>query len=308
MTSSRDPAMDRRSGIGFAIGAYGLWGVLPVYFLLLAPSGPVEIVALRVVLSLVFCAILLSVTRGWRAFAAIARNRRLLAAMAIAGLFIVINWLVFVYAALNGQILETSLGYFLNPVVTVLLGVLVLGERLRPLQWASVALVVVAVLVIAIGYGEVPWIALIIAASFALYGFVKKKVGSQVDAISGLTLETAWLTPAAIVTLIVMGSMGGLTLGTAGPGHALLLLGAGVVTAVPLLLFAAASRRLPLTWMGMTQYLAPVLQFLFGAFILQEDMPLERWIGFGLVWVAIIVLSIDMFLSARPRRASVTPA
>ncbi len=300
--------MDRRSGIGFAIGAYGLWGVLPVYFLLLAPSGPVEIVALRVVLSLVFCAILLSVTRGWRAFAAIARNRRLLAAMAIAGLFIVINWLVFVYAALNGQILETSLGYFLNPVVTVLLGVLVLGERLRPLQWASVALVVVAVLVIAIGYGEVPWIALIIAASFALYGFVKKKVGSQVDAISGLTLETAWLTPAAIVTLIVMGSMGGLTLGTAGPGHALLLLGAGVVTAVPLLLFAAASRRLPLTWMGMTQYLAPVLQFLFGAFILQEDMPLERWIGFGLVWVAIIVLSIDMFLSARPRRASVTPA
>jgi chloramphenicol-sensitive protein RarD len=308
VTSPRDPAADRRSGIGFAIGAYGLWGVLPVYFLLLAPSGPIEIVAWRIVLSLVFCAILLTVTRGWRGFAVIAKNRRLLGAMAIAGLLIVINWLTFVYGTLNGHVLETSLGYFLNPVVTVLLGVLVLGERLRPLQWVSIGMVAVAVLVIAIGYGSVPWIALILAITFGLYGFVKKKVGGQVDAVSGLTLETAWLTPAAIIALIVMASMSGLTLGAAGAVHTILLLSAGVLTAVPLLLFAAAARRLPLTWMGMTQYLAPVLQFLFGAFILQEDMPLERWIGFALVWVAIIILTVDMFLSARPRRASVTPA
>jgi chloramphenicol-sensitive protein RarD len=308
MTPPRDQAPSRQSGVAFAIGAFGLWGVLPVYFLLLDPSGPVEIVAWRIVLSLVFCAILLTVMRGWRGFALIARNRRLLGVMAIAGLLILVNWLTFVYGTINGQVLETSLGYFINPVVTVLLGVLVLGERLRPLQWASVAIVVVAVIVIVIGYGSVPGISLILAVTFALYGLVKKKVGAQVDAISGLTLETAWLTPFAVIALVALGATGALTLGTAGPAHAVLLISAGAVTAVPLLLFAAAARRVPLTWMAMTQYLAPVLQFLFGAVILHEDMPLSRWIGFALVWVAIMVLTIDMFLNARTRRASVAAA
>lgn len=308
MTSVPDRVADRRSGLAYAIGAYGLWGVLPIYFLLLAPSGPIEIVAWRIVLSLVFCVVLLSVTRGWRAFSVIARSRRLVSAMALAGVLIVVNWLVYVYGTLNGHVVETSLGYFINPVVTVLLGVFVLGERLRPLQWASVAIVTVAVLVIAIGYGSIPWIALTLAASFGLYGLLKKKVGSTVDAVSGLTLETAWLTPAAIVALIVIGCAGGLTLGTAGPMHTVLMISAGVVTAVPLLLFASAARRLPLSWIGLAQYLAPLLQFIFGAFVLQEAMPVGRWIGFGLVWVAIIVLTIDMFLAAKPRRASLEGA
>ncbi len=304
MISPSVAAGHRRGGLAYAIGAYGLWGIMPVYFIALAPSGPVEIVAWRIVLSLIFCAVLLTVTRGWRAFAAIAQNPRLTIAMALAGALILVNWLTYVYATLSGQVVETALGYFINPVVTVLLGVFVFAERLRPLQWVSVGLVAVAVLVIGVGYGSVPWIALILAVTFAIYGLVKKKVGGQVDAVAGLTLETAWLTVPAIVALAVIASTGGITLGANGALHTVLLASAGIITAVPLLLFAAAARRLPLSWIGLAQYLAPVLQFAIGVFVLGEDMPPERWFGFALVWVAIIVLTIDMFLSARSRRAS----
>ena len=293
-----------RTGVGlaFAIGAYGLWGFLPLYFTTLAPAGPIEIVAWRVVLSLVFCAILLTVTRGWHALAVIARDRRTILIMGAAGALILVNWLVYVFAALNGHVVEAALGYFTNPIVTVLLGVLVLRERLRPMQWTALGLSAVAVLVLAVNYGQFPWIALALAFSFGLYGFIKKQVGARVDAISGLTIETAWLAPIAAVVLIVLSLNGELVLGTQPAVHTALLLSAGVITAVPLLLFAAAARRLKLTHIGLTQFFAPVLQFVIGVYYFHEQMPLARWLGFALVWIALIILTVDLFRSSRAAR------
>jgi len=295
-------------GIAFAVGAYVLWGFLPLYFVALAPAGALEVVAWRVLLSLVFCGLLLTVTRGWRALAAIVRDRRTMLIMGAAGVFILINWLVYVFAALSGHVVEASLGYFTNPIVTVLLGVIVLRERLRPLQWVAISISAVAVLVLAINYGKFPWIALALAFSFGLYGFIKKQVGNRVDAISGLTIETAWLAPLAAIAVVVIALNGQLVMGSAGVGHTVLLLLAGGVTAVPLLLFAAAARRLPLAYLGLTQYFAPVIQFLIGVYVFHEEMPFARWLGFALVWVALIVLTFDMLRSNRAaRRAVVEP-
>lgn len=296
-------------GLLYSITAYGLWGFLPGFFLLLDPASPWEVVAFRVLMSLGFCVLLLSVTRRWRGFWGLARQPRVLLTMGIAGALIYINWQVFVLAVLSGHVVEGALGYFINPVVTVALGVVLLRERLRPLQWIAVGVSVVAILVIALGYGSFPWIALTLAFSFGLYGYLKKRVGAQVDAVSGLTLETAWLVPVAIVQLVVAGAVVGLSFGNAGTVQALLMIATGVITAVPLLLFAAAARRLPLVVLGLTQYLAPVLQFLTGVFLLHEPMPTGRWIGFGLVWLALALLTIDMIRAARAgRRASLPVA
>ena len=291
-----------RSGMAFAAGAYLMWGFLPVYFVLLAPAGAFEIVAWRVIFSLVFCAILIVVTRAWRTFRAVLASRRTVLIMGLAGALIYVNWQTYVLGVVTGHVVEAALGYFINPVVTVLLGVLVQQERLRPAQWTAVGISVAAILVISVGYGHVPWIALILAFSFGSYGLVKKRVADRVDAVSGLTLETVWLTPVAVVQLIVVGALGGLVFGTAGTVNTLLMLGTGIVTAVPLLLFAAASRRLPLVWVGFFQYITPIIQFLVGVLMLHETMPLERWLGFALVWVALIVLSADMVRSARRHR------
>jgi chloramphenicol-sensitive protein RarD len=197
---------------------------------------------------------------------------------------------------------EASLGYFTNPIVTVLLGVFFLREKLRPLQWTAIGISALAVVVIATNYGQFPWIALALAFSFGLYGLVKKRVGGTVDAISGLAIETLWLAPIAMGMVVVVGVTAGLTIGTISPAHTLLLVTTGVVTAVPLLFFASAARRLPLVYLGLTQYLAPILQFLFGVFVLGEDMPPARWAGFAIVWVALIVLTIDMLSSNRATR------
>jgi chloramphenicol-sensitive protein RarD len=213
-----------------------------------------------------------------------------------------VNWQTYVYATLNGQVVEAALGYFINPIVTVLLGVIVLRERLNATQWVAMGISVVAVIVLAVGYGQLPWIALVLAFSFGLYGLIKKRVGPKVDAVSGLTLETAWLAPLAVVQLVFVGMTTGLTIGTAGAWHTVLLVSAGAITAVPLLLFAAASRRLPLIYMGFIQYFAPFIQFLVGVFVLQEPMPPERWIGFGLVWLALIVLTFDLLRGVRASR------
>lgn len=299
-----ESARERSLGGVYAFSAYLLWGFLPLYFLLLAPTKPFELVAWRIVLSLIFCALLLTVTRTWGRLAAIMRQRRLLWLTALAGVLIYINWQVFILGALSGHVIETSLGYFINPIVTVMLGVLVLHERLRPTQWVAIGIAVAAVVVIIVGYRAFPWIALTLAASFGFYGLVKKQVGPSVDAVSGLTLETLWLMPVAAVVLIVVGVTEGLTMGASGWEHALLLSLAGVITAVPLLLFAAGARRAPLTLIGILQFVAPILQFLIGWLVLLEPMPLERWIGFGLVWVALIVLTIDSLLHARRTRAA----
>lgn len=297
-------AQERLGGI-YAFGAYFLWGFMPLYFILLAPIGPWEVVVWRILFSLVFCAILLTATRTWPKLLAILRDRRLVFWTIIAGLLIYVNWQVFLIGILTGHVIEGSLGYFINPIVTVLLGVLVLHERLRPAQWAAIAIAVVAVVVIIVAYGTFPWIALTLAASFGAYGLVKKQIGPKVDAISGLTLESLWLTPIALVQLIVVANTTGLVFGTQGAGHTVLVTLAGVITAVPLLLFAAGARRAPLVVIGLLQFVAPIMQFLTGWWMLGEPMPLERWIGFGLVWVALIVLMVDSIASARgSRRAS----
>lgn len=288
-----------RSGLFFAIGAYGLWGFLPIYFIALAPSGPVEIVAWRVLFSLVFCALLITVTRAWRALAALCRDRRIVVTMGLAGLLIFVNWQTYVFAATTNQVVEAALGYFINPIVTVFLGVLVLRERLNVTQWVAVGISIVAVIVLAVGYGQLPWIALVLAFSFGFYGLIKKRVGAKVDAVSGLTLETVWLAPLAVVQLVFVGMTTGLTIGTVSAWHTVLLIGLGAVTAVPLLLFAAASRRLPLIYMGFIQYFAPFIQFLVGVFVLNEPMPPERWVGFGLVWLALAVLTVDLMRGMR---------
>ncbi|SMG31233.1 EamA family transporter RarD [Agreia pratensis] len=295
-----------RSGILYAIGAYTMWGFLPAYFLLLLPSGPFEIVAVRIFFSLAFCVVIITATRAWPAFIAIVRQPRLLFTMGLAGLLIYVNWQTYVIGATSGNVVETALGYFINPIVTILLGVVILGERLRVVQWVALGISVVAVGVLTVGFGSVPWIALILAFSFGLYGFVKKRIGPVVDPVSGLTLETLWLLPvAAVQTVIVSATPAGLAFGSSGTVHVVLMVGAGVITAVPLLLFASAAKRLPLIYMGFIQYIAPILQFLFGVFIMREPMPLERWVGFGLVWLALIALTIDMVRTSRSGRMPV---
>jgi chloramphenicol-sensitive protein RarD len=291
-----------QTGLIFAICSYGLWGVLPLYFVILAPTGAFEIVAWRVLFSLVFCAALILTTRAWRPLVTAFSTPRTVWTMGVAGILIYINWQTFILGTLSGHVVETALGYFINPIITVLLGVLVLGERLRAGQWAAVLISLVAVVVLSVGYGRIPWISLILAFSFGLYGLIKKRVGGHLDALTGLTLETLWLTPVAIVQLVVVSLVTGVTFGTVSPLHTIALIGSGVLTAVPLLFFAAASRRLPLTTMGLVQYLAPVLQFLAGVVILHEPMPPERWLGFALVWVALIVLTVDMLLAGRASR------
>lgn len=305
---SAKPGSEQRSGLLFAFAAYGLWGFMPIYFLALAPAGPFEIVAWRVIFSVVFCAIVIVGLRRGGAIARIFRDRRTVLFLGLAGVLVFINWQTYVIAVLLGRVNEAALGYFINPIVTVLLGVLVLQERLRAMQWVAVTISAVAVLVLAIAYGEFPWISLILAFSFGLYGLAKKRVGPRVDALTGLAVETAWLTPIAIGQLVFVGLTSGIVFGTAGAANTLLLAAAGIVTSVPLLLFAAAARRLPLVVIGFVQYLTPLMQFVIGTFFLHEVMPPERWVGFSLVWLALAILSADMALHARSvRRALPLP-
>lgn len=295
-------------GVAYAGGAYLLWGVLPLYFLLLVPAGPWEIVAARVVFSFVFCLLLLTIARGWRRIIAIIRQPRLLGWTALAGALIYVNWQVFLIGTLTGHVIETSLGYFINPITTVLLGVFVLHERIRRLQWVAIGIAAIAVVVIIVAYGSFPWIALSLTASFGVYGLIKKKIGAAVDAVSGLTLESFWLLPVAVVQLIIVAQTTGITFGTQGTWHTSLMLFAGIATAVPLLLFASGARRINLTVIGMIQFMTPIMQFLTGVLILHEPMPPERWIGFIIVWIAVLVFIVDLLLAARRgRRVRLTP-
>ncbi|HEY0126790.1 MAG TPA: EamA family transporter RarD [Blastococcus sp.] len=292
------------------LSAYLLWGVFPLYFRLLEPAGGVEIVAHRVVWSLVFVGLLLTVLRRWSHVRSAATDRRSLLILAGAAALIAVNWLVFVVAVNSGHVVETSLGYFINPLVSVLLGVVVFSERLRPLQWTAVGIAAVAVLVLTVDHGRPPWIALALALTFGLYGLMKKLV--RTEAAPGLLVETALVSIPAAVVLAVAHSAGNGTFGNAGTGHALLLASSGVATAVPLLLFAAAARRIPLSTVGLLQYLTPSMQLAIGVFVYGEPMPPARLAGFAIVWVALAVFTVDTLRHARAtsRRASaeVAPA
>ncbi len=284
MTSSETKSV--RAGYGYALGAYSLWGFMPLYFVALAPASSLEILAWRIVLSLVFCLLILLATGHLQRAFAVLRDRRSALLTAAAGVLILANWGIFVFATQTGHVMDAALGYFINPLVTALLGVFILRERLRTAQWVALGLGVVAVTVLVVGYGEFPWISVGLAFSFGFYGLVKKGLG-QMPALTGLTLETLWVTPLAVVLLIWIALTDGLAVTSEGTGLIVLMSLAGVVTSIPLLLFASAARRLPLATVGLLQYLNPILQALVGIFILMEPMPIERWWGFAIIVVAL---------------------
>ena len=291
-----------RWGLPLGIGAFFIWGGMPLFFPLLEPASPVEIIAHRIVWSLLFCVVLLAATRSFGSFAAAVRRPRTLGVLAAASVLIVVNWTVYVYGVLTDHVLDTALGYFINPLLTVLLGVVVLRERLRPAQWVALGFGAAAVVVISTGVGGLPWIALCLALSFGTYSRLKNRVGRNVGALPGLAVETAIATPFAAAYLAWLAAQGTSTFGAHGTGHALLMAASGIITGVPLLLFAGAARRLPLSVVGLLQYLGPALQFLCGLLVFHEHMPTARWVGFGLVWVALVVLTVDGTRAARAAR------
>jgi chloramphenicol-sensitive protein RarD len=297
---------ERRVGVVAGLSAYLLWGLFPLYFPLLEPAGGLEIVAHRVVWSLLFVGLLLSILRGWGQVRDAFADRRTLGVLALAAALIVVNWLVFVYGVNSGHVVETSLGYFINPLVSVLLGVVVFGERLRPLQWVAVGTAAVAVVVLTVDYGRPPWIALALAGSFGLYGLMKKLV--RVEAAPGLFVETALVVLPAVVVIGVLESRGTAAFGPAGAGNALLLVGSGVATAIPLLLFAAAARRVPLSTVGLLQYVNPLMQLVIAVFVFHEPLPPARLAGFAIVWLALAVFTVDTLRTAHGNRRTSEPA
>jgi len=294
--------LDRR-GVAAAIGAYAIWGLFPAFWPLLEPAAPVEVLAHRILWTAVLMVAVISVTRGWSQLRAL--RPRGWAMVAVAGALITVNWGLYIYAVFAGHVVEAALGYFVSPLVSVLLGVVVLRERLRRVQWAAVALGATAVVVIAIEAGQLPWIALGLASSFGVYGLLKSMI--PLSASAGVTAESLVLAPFAIATLVAFEVSGAGTLTGHGVGHLLLLIVSGPVTAVPLMLYAAAARRVPLSTIGVLMYLNPVLQFLWGVLVVGEAMPATRWIGFVLVWVALAVFTVDLLRARRkPEEVAVT--
>jgi chloramphenicol-sensitive protein RarD len=276
--------------------SYAVWGLFPAYWPLLDPAAPVEVLAHRVLWTLVLMAAVLTVLRGWTALRTLAA--RGWAMVTAAAVLIAVNWGLFIYAVSVGHVVEVALGYYIGPLVNVLLGVFVLRERLRAVQWVAVGIATVAVLVIAVGDGRVPWLGLGLAVSFATYGLIKKTV--PLPATASLTAEGVVLAPLAVAYIVLLQVTGSGTLTGHGAAHVALLMSAGPVTAVPLLLYGASARRIPLSTLGTLQYLAPTLQFLWGVLVVGEAMPAERWVGFGLVWLALVLFTLDL-LRSRPR-------
>lgn len=292
---------ETRRGTAYVLAAYGIWGLFPLYFAALRPAGALEILAHRIVWSLAFCAAILAARRDLAWLWPVLRNRRLMLGMFAAAALIASNWGFYVYAVISGQTTEASLGYFLNPIVTVALGVIVLREHLRRPQLVAVLIGAFAGVYLSVSAGTVPLLALTLAFSFGLYGLVKVRVGVSLTAMRGLALETAILTPFAIGLIGWTAANGTATFGRLGTGHTLLLGSAGVITAIPLLLFAGAARRVPLVTIGLMQFITPMLQLLVALLVLDEEMTRERWIGFGIVWVALAILTVDMVNRRRLR-------
>jgi chloramphenicol-sensitive protein RarD len=280
-----------REGVLFGVAAYLLWGLFPLFFPLLKPAGPVEILAHRVVWSLVAVLAVLGVQRRISVLPALIRDRRRLALLSAAAILIAINWGTFIYAVNSKHVIEGSLGYFITPLVSAGFGVFVFRERLRPWQTRALALGACAVAVLVVDYGRPPWVALVLAVTFGSYGLVKKL--ADVRAAESLAVETLVLLVPAAAYLAALQASGSGTFTHDAPGHTLLLLAAGPVTALPLLFFSAAVTRVALSLVGMLQYITPVIQFLLGLLVVSEAMPASRWIGFALVWAALLLLSVD---------------
>ncbi|QXJ26700.1 EamA family transporter RarD [Actinomadura graeca] len=282
----------------YGAGAYVLWGLFPLYWPLLKPAGAMEILAHRIMWSLVAVAAILAAGRNWSRLRAITWRQAGL--LALAAVLVSANWGTFIYAVNSGHTIEGALGYFINPLISVLFGVAVFRERLRFWQWAAVGLGTAAVVLLTVDYGRLPWIALVLACSFGTYGLLKKFANTP--SVESLTVETAVMFLPALAVAVTLQVRGDAAVGHHGIGHAALVAGAGLVTAVPLLLFNSAAIRLPLSTIGMLQYLAPILQFLIGLLVQDERMPASRWAGFLLVWLALIALTWDGVRAARRTR------
>lgn len=306
MTATTAPAADaasrHRAGLGYGLAAYLLWGVMPLYFKAVAHIGAGEILAHRIFWSLLFLAALVLAWRRGGAVRAALRSRRVVLTLVASAVLIGVNWLVFTLAATGGRVMEASLGYYLNPLINILLGVLMLGERLSRAQLAATVLAAAGVAVLAASAGDGLWISLTLGGSFALYGFLRKVVA--VDALEGLAIESALLAPLALGWIVWLNASG--TTGVAGPAAALdysLLLLGGAVTTVPLLLFTAAARRLPLSTLGFLQYIAPTLQFGFAVWLFGEPLGAAHLICFAAIWTALAIVTVDGWRRVRARRA-----
>lgn len=283
-------------GLLFGISAYSLWGAFPLYWPLLEPANPLEIVSHRAVWTLVFCFIVLAATKALKSTLATLKRPKIAAKLFLTSLLISINWLVYIWATNNGHVVEASLGYYINPLIIIGFGVILLKEKMRPLQWAAVTIASIGVLVLTIDYGRLPWIALTLAVSWGSYGLIKKQLG--LGALEGLAIETFISGFFYLGYLIYIGNKG-----TGQFGHhwglTLLLMSAGAITAIPLLLFNGSATRLPFTTIGLLQYITPTLQFSVGVWIRHEDMPTARWVGFLIIWVSLTTLAFDLVKSSR---------
>ncbi|MBA2638925.1 MAG: EamA family transporter RarD [Nocardioidaceae bacterium] len=288
---------EQRRGFWAGLAAYTLWGVFPLYFPLLDPASATEVLAHRIVWSLLTVVGLIALRRRWSSLRAVVVDRRRRLLLVAAGVIITANWGTFIWAVTNDHVVETSLGYFINPLVLICFGVVLLGERLRPGQWIGLAVAAAAVVGLSVDYGRPPWIALVLALSFGTYGLLKKR--AAVGAVEGLTVETAVVAPLALGYVGWLQATGVGTLASAGLGHLALLAGTGLVTALPLLLFGAAAPRVTLTTLGLLQYMAPVMQFAIGVLVLDEAMGAGRWVGFGLVWLALLIITAESLVHGR---------
>ncbi len=278
-------------GISLGLSAYLIWGLVPIYWPHLQPATPLEILAHRVVWSLLFVVVVISATGKIKTTLAVLANKRSLCLLAIASVLIATNWGLFIWASVNGHILDSALGYYVTPLVSVGLGVFFLKEKLRPLQWVAIAIAGIAVIYLATAHGKVPYVAVGLAASFGVYGYVKKL--ANVPAIESLAVETLVLFPLALGYLLWLGQHGNGTFGSHSLGHSFWLVSSGVVTAVPLILFSASAIRVPLSTIGLLQYVGPSVQFIVGLWYFHEHMPTSRLVGFLLTWLALVILTYD---------------
>jgi chloramphenicol-sensitive protein RarD len=294
------PVSESRRGLLLGVAAYTLWGAFPLYWVLLEPAGALEILAHRILWSLVTMGVIVVLLRRTTQLRALFRDRRVFALLAVGAAVITVNWATYIWGVNNGRVVEASLGYFINPLVTVLMGVFILGERLRPLQWGAMAVAGTAVAVLALDYGRLPWVALVLAFSFGTYGLAKKT--ANVGAIESLTLETILLAPIAAAYIAWLVATGQSNFGSHGTGHALLFTTTGIVTAIPLICFGGAAIRVSMVTLGLLQYLAPILQFALGVVWFHEDMPPGRWVGFILVWIALAIFTVEAIHHHRRRQ------
>lgn len=284
-------------GVIYAFSAYALWGLAPLYWPLLAPASALETLAHRMTWSLVFLAALNSVRHTWPAIRRVFKNSKQIKLLGAASFLITINWGLYIWAVLNGHVLDASLGYFINPLINVAFGVMIFKEKLRRAQWLAFLIAGFGVLWLTVDAGKLPWIGLTLGITFSAYGMIKKV--ADVDAVESLSIETILLLPFSASYLVWLAFQGNLAFGSAGTGQAVWALLAGVVTAVPLLAFGAAAVRIPYSTMGIIQYVSPTIQFLIGAFVLHEAMTQGRWLGFTFVWLSLAIFSVDAIRSGR---------